>query len=227
MPASHWHYPYSHCKFATLTLKTKNVFVHHWHHADSHCKIASVKAMMGRRITLVSRFTVVMMLTMSIPWTVFTVLVCPARVRHQWPSALSCICEMYAMSLLILLWMTALSSMLPFLISSAVHEPGGHLAQGVLHNSKGRGGVRRNLHTILLLAWHLTYQHLPVSADEVAYDSSSPGVRLAVVQGLTGLVGNALAQPLLKLVLPKLGALLHDSALKVRIALADLLLAVM
>ena len=48
-----------------------------------------------------------------------------------------------------------------------------------------------------------------------------------MVQGLTGLVGNALAQPLLKLVLPKLGPLLHDSALKVRTALADLLLAVM
>ena len=64
-------------------------------------------------------------------------------------------------------------------------------------------------------------------ADEVAYDSSSPGVRLAAVQGLTGLVDNPLAQPLLKVVLPKLGPLLHDTTLKVRVALADLLLTVM
>ena len=64
-------------------------------------------------------------------------------------------------------------------------------------------------------------------ADDVAYDSASPGVRLAVVQGLTGLVDNPLAQPLLTLVLPKLGPLLHDKALKVRTALADLLLAIM
>lgn len=65
------------------------------------------------------------------------------------------------------------------------------------------------------------------TVDEVAYDSASPAVRQAVVQGLTGLVDNPLAQPLLKLVLPRLGALLHDFALKVRLALADLLLTVM
>ena len=63
--------------------------------------------------------------------------------------------------------------------------------------------------------------------DEVGFDSASPGVRLAVVQGLTGLVDNPLAQPLLKMVLPKLGPLLHDRALKVRLAVADLLLTVM
>ena len=48
-----------------------------------------------------------------------------------------------------------------------------------------------------------------------------------MVQGLMGLVDNPLAQPLLKLVLPRLGPLLHDPALKVRLALADLLLTVM
>lgn len=64
-------------------------------------------------------------------------------------------------------------------------------------------------------------------AEDVACDAASPGVRLAVVQGLTGLVDNPLAQPLLKMVLPKLGPLLHDKALKVRTAVADLLLAVM
>ena len=64
-------------------------------------------------------------------------------------------------------------------------------------------------------------------AEDVACDSSSPVVRLAVVQGLGGLVDNPLAQPLLKMVLPKLGPLLHDKALKVRTAVADLLLAVM
>ena len=47
------------------------------------------------------------------------------------------------------------------------------------------------------------------------------------MQGLTGLVDNPLAQPLLKVMLPKLGSLLHDTALKVRVALADLLLTVM
>lgn len=64
-------------------------------------------------------------------------------------------------------------------------------------------------------------------AEDVACDSSSPGVRLAVVQGLGGLVDNPLAQALLKMVLPKLGPLLHDKALKVRTAVADLLLAIM
>lgn len=64
-------------------------------------------------------------------------------------------------------------------------------------------------------------------AEDVACDVASPGVRSAVVQGLTGLVDNPLAQPLLKMVLPKLGPLLHDKALKVRTAVADLLLAVM
>lgn len=67
----------------------------------------------------------------------------------------------------------------------------------------------------------------PCAADEVAYDSASPGVRQAMVQGLTGLVENPLAQPLLRLVLPRLGPLLHDAALKVRLAVADLLLTVM
>ena len=61
----------------------------------------------------------------------------------------------------------------------------------------------------------------------MAYDSASPGVRQAVVQGLTGLVENPLAQPLLRLVLPRLGPLLRDAALKVRLAVADLLLTVM
>ncbi|DBA71994.1 TPA: hypothetical protein ACH3X2_010737 [Trebouxia sp. C0005] len=73
----------------------------------------------------------------------------------------------------------------------------------------------------------ITAAYLKHLTDEVAYDSSSPGVRLAAVQGLTGLVDNPLAQPLLKVVLPKLGPLLHDAALKVRVALADLLLTVM
>lgn len=63
--------------------------------------------------------------------------------------------------------------------------------------------------------------------DDMARDSTSPSVRQAAVQGLIGLVDNPLAQPLLKLVLPRLGALLHDSALKVRVATADLLLVVM
>ncbi len=79
----------------------------------------------------------------------------------------------------------------------------------------------------LLIRHQLVTMSVSVDADEVGFDSASPGVRLAVVQGLTGLVDNPLAQPLLKVVLPKLGPLLHDKALKVRVALADLLLTVM
>ncbi|KAL0037621.1 hypothetical protein WJX77_005190 [Trebouxia sp. C0004] len=73
----------------------------------------------------------------------------------------------------------------------------------------------------------ITAAYLKHLTDEVAYDSTSPGVRLAAVQGLTGLVDNPLAQPLLRVVLPKLGPLLHDTALKLRVAVADLLLTVM
>ncbi|KAL3138948.1 hypothetical protein ABBQ32_005760 [Trebouxia sp. C0010 RCD-2024] len=86
--------------------------------------------------------------------------------------------------------------------------------------------------SLLNMYWELvpaatTAAYLKRLTEDVACDVASPGVRSAVVQGLTGLVDNPLAQPLLKMVLPKLGPLLHDKALKVRTAVADLLLAVM
>ncbi len=45
-----------------------------------------------------------------------------------------------------------------------------------------------------------------------------------MAKGLSTLVDNALAHPLLKVVLPQLEPLLFDSATKVRTAMADLLL---
>ena len=47
------------------------------------------------------------------------------------------------------------------------------------------------------------------------------------MEGLASLVQNPLTQPLLKLMLPKLRPLVWDSAQRVRVAVADLLLAVM
>ena len=51
-------------------------------------------------------------------------------------------------------------------------------------------------------------------------------VRVAAVHTLASLVPNPLAAPLLKALLPGLAPLLWDRALAVRVALADLLLAV-
>ncbi|KAK9830117.1 hypothetical protein WJX72_009857 [[Myrmecia] bisecta] len=64
-------------------------------------------------------------------------------------------------------------------------------------------------------------------AGELAFDTAFAGVRAAVAEGLTLLVENPLAQPVLKKLLPHLGPLLQDPALKVRVAFADLLLAIM
>lgn len=62
--------------------------------------------------------------------------------------------------------------------------------------------------------------------DDLAFDKSSGAVRAAAVDGLALLVENALAQPLLKTVLPRLAPLLADMSPRVRSAVADLLLAV-
>ena len=50
---------------------------------------------------------------------------------------------------------------------------------------------------------------------DLAYDMSWPSVRVAVLEGLTLLVDNPHAQPVLKRALPQLAALLGDPALKV------------
>lgn len=62
--------------------------------------------------------------------------------------------------------------------------------------------------------------------DDLAFDKASGAVRAAAVEALALLVENALAQPLLKAVLPRVAPLLADMSPRVRGAVADLLLAV-
>jgi hypothetical protein len=61
-------------------------------------------------------------------------------------------------------------------------------------------------------------------AADLAFDAASPAVRAAVAAGLASLADNALAQPLLGAVLPRLEPMLYDASAKVRAAFADLLL---
>jgi hypothetical protein len=61
-------------------------------------------------------------------------------------------------------------------------------------------------------------------ASELAFDSASPAVRAAAVQGLGCLVDNVRAQPVLRAALPRLAPLTQDAAPQVRSALAALLL---
>jgi hypothetical protein len=61
-------------------------------------------------------------------------------------------------------------------------------------------------------------------ASELAFDSASPAVRAAAVQGLGALVDNVRAQPVLRAALPRLAPLTQDPAPAVRSALAALLL---
>ena len=70
----------------------------------------------------------------------------------------------------------------------------------------------------------VTASYIRLMAGQLAFDGASPAVRAAVAEGLAGLADNALAQPLLRVVLPQLGALLCDPALRVRVAMAVLLL---
>lgn len=67
---------------------------------------------------------------------------------------------------------------------------------------------------------------LPGPADQLAFDASAPGVRVATIEGLAALVDNVHAQPVMKRALPVLAPLMHDPAPAVREALADLLLCV-
>lgn len=66
----------------------------------------------------------------------------------------------------------------------------------------------------------------PTPADQLAFDASAPGVRVAVLEGLRLLVDNVHAQPVLKRALPQLAPLMHDAAPAVRVAMADLLLCI-
>ena len=63
-------------------------------------------------------------------------------------------------------------------------------------------------------------------AGELAFDAGAGGVRAAAVRAAAALVPNPLAAPLLRALLPGLAPLLWDRALAVRVAMADLLLAV-
>ena len=63
-------------------------------------------------------------------------------------------------------------------------------------------------------------------AFQLAFDASSQDVRAAVITGLTQLVDNPHAQPVLEKVLPKLAPLVDDSSARVRVAILDMLLAV-
>lgn len=65
-----------------------------------------------------------------------------------------------------------------------------------------------------------------VNAGELAFDGACVAVRVAAVTGLAVLAQNPLTQPLMKVMLPTLRPLMWDSALAVRIALADMLLAI-
>ncbi|KAG6551037.1 hypothetical protein Mapa_007270 [Marchantia paleacea] len=84
---------------------------------------------------------------------------------------------------------------------------------------------------ILRLFWEVipsgtTVKLLTKVVDEMAYDSSSNAVRLAVLKGVTYLLENAQSHAILKALLPRLGFLLNDNCMDVRVAAADLLLVI-
>ncbi|XP_070175011.1 condensin-2 complex subunit G2-like [Littorina saxatilis] len=61
---------------------------------------------------------------------------------------------------------------------------------------------------------------------ELAWDTASPAVRVAVVKGMTAMLDNPMCHLLLKPLLPGLSMCLHDKAETVRVAMVDLLLRV-
>lgn len=63
-------------------------------------------------------------------------------------------------------------------------------------------------------------------AGELAFDGACVGVRAAAVSGLAALAQNPLTHPLMKKMLPTLRPLIWDPAVTVRVALADMLLAI-
>ncbi|KAL3681920.1 hypothetical protein R1sor_024876 [Riccia sorocarpa] len=84
---------------------------------------------------------------------------------------------------------------------------------------------------ILRLFWEVipsatTVKLLTKVVDEMAFDSSSHQVRVAVLRGVIYILENARSHPVLKALLPRLGFLLNDSSSAVRVAAADLLLVI-
>lgn len=61
--------------------------------------------------------------------------------------------------------------------------------------------------------------------DDMAYDNCSE-VRLSTINGVAYLLGNAQSHEVLKVLLPRLGHLITDGTLSVRVALIELLLLV-
>ncbi len=69
-------------------------------------------------------------------------------------------------------------------------------------------------------------KYLNKLVEDMAWDLSSPTVRLAVLQGLVYLLENPLSHAVLRPLLPKLARLLKDADLRVRVAAVDFLLAI-
>ncbi|KAH7298062.1 hypothetical protein KP509_25G025200 [Ceratopteris richardii] len=83
---------------------------------------------------------------------------------------------------------------------------------------------------ILRLFWEvipsgITVKLLSKIVDDIAHDNSSSTVRCAVLQGITYLLENPASHDLLKAIITKLGPLLNDCNLSVRIEMANMLLA--
>ncbi|CAK9229150.1 unnamed protein product [Sphagnum troendelagicum] len=84
---------------------------------------------------------------------------------------------------------------------------------------------------ILRLFWEIVpssaaVKYLSKLVEDMAWDLSSPTVRLAVLQGLVYLLENPLSHAVLRPLLPKLARLLKDADLRVRVAAVDFLLAI-
>ena len=77
---------------------------------------------------------------------------------------------------------------------------------------------------LALLAMSIGQQ--PCAPGDLAHDEASAAVRCAVLEGLGLLADNPLTHALLKPALPKIAPCLGDAALKVRVAMADLLLGI-
>ncbi|KAK9826218.1 hypothetical protein WJX74_000685 [Apatococcus lobatus] len=91
-----------------------------------------------------------------------------------------------------------------------------------------RAAAVKGVCSLLNIWWEIVPQATLIGflrriSGELAFDAADSGVRAAVPAGMAELVVNPLAHPLLKLMLPQLKSLLHDSAVRVRSAMATLL----
>ncbi|XP_073235471.1 condensin-2 complex subunit G2-like [Porites lutea] len=77
-----------------------------------------------------------------------------------------------------------------------------------------------------LIPAHVIKMFLTTLINELAFDTSSSAVRVAVFQGLKFVLDNRLSHPLLKPLLGNLQDLVHDTAERVRVAFLDVLILV-